>query len=87
MFKTSKELKEFIIWARSAGVQQLSVGKVAIVFSPVAMAEAVLDYSPFDQAAIGKTELKNTSKDLVDTLPNTEADKKEEDDLLFYSAR
>ncbi len=83
MFKTSEELKAFILWAKNNGVQQVSAGKVTVVFSDYAVAAAVLDNSPVPETR-HNTEHKDTSRTLVDIAPE---DDKEDEELLYASAR
>ncbi len=82
MFKTTKELKEFIVWAKSQGIQQVSVGKVVVVFSPYALAESAID--GLGNAEKTPDEHKDTSKTLIDTSKSTSSD---DEDLLYYSAQ
>ena len=38
-FETVNELKDFITWAKSQKIQQMSVGDITVVFSPMAFME------------------------------------------------
>jgi len=78
MFKTERDLRQFILWAKSVGVQQVSVGKVVVVFSPYAAASA----------AISGLEAPTTPDNLPELTEEQRlaAIKAEEDEILFHSA-
>jgi len=72
MFKTTEELKAFILWAASQGIKELTVGDVKVNFWMPAMP----DESTAVVAAQSHkdTEEKNTSSTLVDNEGYTEED-------------
>ncbi len=84
MFKTVAQLKEFILWAKSQKVQEVHVGKIVVVFSPYALAEAALDEPNMYDAPRPPTEERDTSKTLVDDLGEMPDN---EEDLLFHSSK
>lgn len=84
MFKTVAQLKEFILWAKAQKVQEIHVGKVAVVFSAYAIAEAAVDEPSDFIKPRTPNEERDTSKTLVDDVPEM-ADNDEE--LLFYSSK
>lgn len=71
MFLDTEELKEFIVWAKSQGIQALTVGDVSLQFSPYALLEQ----------AEGKAATSS-----ADGKPPAESPS-EEEDLLYWSAR
>lgn len=71
MFKTPEDLKEFITWARSLRIKSLHVGEVRVEFSELAFVDS-----------IEATELKESSKTLVDDSPEQS---KEDEELLYWS--
>lgn len=80
MLKTTSELQEFILWAKEARIKAFKVAGVEVEFSDLAFIDAISEITP---EASSKTEEKDTSKTMVDTL-NTDL---EDEDLLFYSAK
>jgi hypothetical protein len=81
MFKTVSELQEFILWAKKERVESFKAGDVEVSLSAYAFIDAISELSPEPQSH--KTEERNTSKTLVDTLNTTEDD----EELLFFSAK
>lgn len=84
MFKTTQDLKEFILWAKDQRIEAVKVGDVEVKFSTLAF--LVPDEMNLDQetAKPASTEERNTSKTLVDTLTNTD---EEDEELLTWSSR
>lgn len=82
MFKTTDELKSFILWAKSTKVLQLKVGDIEVIFAPHALQDANEPDLTSPVATKTGTEEKNTSKLLVDDM---QADIDDEE-LLFHSA-
>lgn len=74
MFKTSEELKAFIIWAKSQGLKKAKVGDIEFELSELSYVNEMTD----------KKEELDSSKLLVDT---ENLDQKEQDELLFWSSR
>jgi len=81
MFKTTQELQDFILWAKGAKVKAFKIGDTEVEFTELAFIDAISEIEP---EAVLKTEEKNTSKTLVDTL--TEEDLND-DELLDWSSR
>lgn len=77
MFKTTSDLKEFILWCQQAKIKAVKVGDVEVQFSDLAFLDLVAQEEP-----LKPREERDTSKTLVDTAPE-EAD----EDLLFWSAK
>ncbi len=74
MFKNVQELQDFLTWAKTQQITKVEVGDVKVEFSPLA-------YIPTDAQL---DEISNGSAStLADMEPST---KKEEDDLLYWSA-
>lgn len=87
MFKTTEDLQEFISWAKKQRIELLKVGDIEVRFSTLAFVdEATGGLIPSDESAsqTAKTEERNTSKTLVDTLENVAED---DDELLMWSSR
>ncbi len=85
MFKTVKQLQDFILWAKAQKIREVHVGKIVVVFSEFALAEAMADSTLDDlHAPKPKTEERNTSKTILDE-PGDEPDNDEE--LLFHSSK
>ena len=86
MFKTVEDLKDFILWAKDQKIQEVHVGKTVVVFSALALTEDLYGSADYASPPSPKTstEEKDTSRTLLDEPPETA---KEEEDLLFYSAR
>lgn len=80
MFKTTSELRDFIVWAKAERLKSFKAGNIEVTFSDLAFLEAMDEPLPGMQ----KTEEKNTSKTLVDTLSDKDL---EDDELLDWSSR
>ena len=78
MFKDTQSLQSFILWCRDQHIKSVSIGDVKVEFSDYAFIEKI---SQSLDAPL-KTEEKNTSKTLTDTLPS-----EDDEDLLFWSAK
>lgn len=78
MLKNTRQLKGFIDWARSAGLQKVKLGDIEFEFSQAAMIEKYIAND------VIKTEPESTSKTMVDAEPNAAAD---DEEALFWSAR
>ena len=72
MFKTPEQLKEFILWAKEHKLKRVKVGTIEVEISDLAFIES-LDALP------------SQIESKVGGQPGEEADKKEEDDLLYWS--
>lgn len=81
MFKSTDEIKQFILWCKEEKVQQFQIGEVAVVLSNLALVESELGTS-------GAGEERNSSKTYSDDADadSAEMSKKEQDDLLFHSS-
>ena len=77
MFKTSKDLKEFILWCKSNKVQSFKNNDIAFELSGIAFAEQLINTS--DASEITSF----TDKTLADTDPEQE---QEDNDLLYWSS-
>jgi len=80
VFKTTQELKDFILWAAEAKIKAFKVGNMEVQFSDIAFIDAIQEITPDSR----QNEERNTSKTITDTL---EISKEEEDDLLFWSSK
>jgi hypothetical protein len=78
MFSNPKDLKEFIIWAKSQKLRRLKVKDVEFELSEIAFVD--------DQINLAEN-LKETSLQSSKTLVDTEEiNPNEEDELLFWSS-
>lgn len=76
MFKDAEELKEFVIWAKSQGIQHVKVQDIEITFSNYAMLQTFESQSP----SVGV-------KEMAASQPKTEEEiRLEEEELLFHSS-
>jgi len=80
MFKTTSELRDFIVWAKLQRLKSFKAGQIEVTFSDLAFLEAMDEPLP----GVQKTEEKNTSKTLVDTLSDADL---EDEELLNWSSR
>lgn len=78
MFKTVKDLQDFIIWAKQEKIAVLKVDNVEIHMSPYAFIDGLSSQTPV------KTE---TAKQDVELELDPPLSKEEEDEILFHSAR
>ncbi len=74
MFTNVKELQDFILWAKKQKVAAFKIKEFQIEFSPVAL----IDEEPEVQSSAI-----NTNQDLTDTVPQSEQDKQDEEDLYW----
>ena len=77
MFKTTQDLKEFILWCQQAKIKAVKVGDVEVQFSDLAFLDVITQQ--MEQPA---SEERDTSKTLVDTAPE-----ESDEELLFWSSK
>lgn len=77
MFSNPEDLLRFLLQCRDARIQAIKVGDIEVKFSELAFIDSVVE------ASTGN-EQRNTSKTLVDTLPNNQ---QEDEELLFWSTK
>lgn len=71
MFKTIDDLKEFLMWAKTQGIQSIKAKGVEVHFSHLAMSEDIIK------------ELTDGSATLTDIEPK---DKRDDEDALYWSS-
>lgn len=81
MFKNTAEVLDFIEKAKKAHIKAFKIGDIEVQFSDVALYESLAKVGE----ALPKTEEKNTSATLVDTLADQLA--KEDEELLMWSSK
>lgn len=82
MFKTSDELKDFIVWAKSERVQKLMVGEVSIEFSPLAF---IGEFPELEEAKSPTNEnITVPGAQVPDTSMGVDAD---DEETLMWSSR
>lgn len=81
MFKSTQDLQEFILWCLQNGVERVKVDNLEVQFSNIYLAEKLMA-APATTEPVKANEERDTSKTLVDTVPN-DAD----EELLFWSAK
>lgn len=87
MFKSTQDLQEFISWAKQQRIELVKIGDVEVRFSTLAFIDletGALNQDSELATKPAKTEERNTSKTLVDTLENVE---EEDEELLTWSSR
>lgn len=78
MFKTTQELQDFLLWCQQAKIKAVKVGDMEVQFSDLAFIDVIAQSVPNTQ----QVEERDTSKTLVDTLPE-----ETDEELLFWSAK
>ncbi len=81
MFKTSDELKDFIVWAKSERVQKLTVDGVTVEFSPLAF------IGEFEELTEAKTPTNENITVVGANVPDPAMGSDATDDDLFWSSR
>ena len=83
MFDNSEKLKEFILWAKSQRIETVKIGEIEVRFSNLAFIDDLASLEQELTAPVSaKTEERNTSKTLVDTLSTDD-----DEELLTWSSR
>mgnify|MGYP003636566759 CR=1 FL=1 len=87
MFKTIKELKEFIVWAKDQKLAAVDINGVAFSFSPSAGISEYINQDPFSE------EVPHTPKAPIEAYDSEELkiiqekfNSEEDDELLYHSS-
>jgi|JI9StandDraft_1071089.scaffolds.fasta_scaffold06810_2 hypothetical protein len=80
MFKTTQELKEFILWCQSVKIKTIRVGNTEVQFSDYAFLDALTGLGETQAPA---NEVLSTSQTLADDSTTPDKD----DEMLFWSAK
>lgn len=73
MFKSPAQLKNFVLWAKAAGIAELKVGDIAVKFAPHFASESALQLAPVED---------NRTPEQIKRDQDAA-----ESDILFWSAR
>jgi hypothetical protein len=84
VIKTTQELKDFVLWAKEAGIKSFKIADLEVCFSDLALNDATYLATEPEALPTRQTEERDTSKTIVDELINSNIT---DDEDLFWSSK